>query len=145
MLKRLIRLEPPYLVSLLLVLAFGFIFDPNSPESVGGPFHFDLPNTLGHLLYLNGFFDQPWANPVYWSLAIEFQFYLMVGLIFPLVASKNPAVFSLTDRRISRSWFSNRKWRACCSSFLPLFVMGMAAFRWRIQRDLHWLGIWCRF
>ena len=26
-------------------------------------------------------------NPVFWSLAIEFQYYLLIGLIFPLLAS----------------------------------------------------------
>ena len=31
----------------------------------------------------------PWVNVVYWTLAIEFQWYLLVGLMFPLLASRS--------------------------------------------------------
>jgi peptidoglycan/LPS O-acetylase OafA/YrhL len=41
-----------------------------------------------HFGYLNAFFDYPWLNPVAWTLAIEFQFYLFVALCYPLLAHR---------------------------------------------------------
>ena len=37
-----------------------------------------------HLGYVNVFFGYPWLNPCYWTLAIELQYYLLVGCCFLL-------------------------------------------------------------
>ena len=47
---------------------------------------------LGHVGYLNGLLGWPWASSVYWSLAIEFQYYLCVSLCFPLIFSRSKPV-----------------------------------------------------
>jgi peptidoglycan/LPS O-acetylase OafA/YrhL len=39
---------------------------------------------FAHLGYLNGFFAYRWGNSVYWTLAIELQYYLVIALVFPV-------------------------------------------------------------
>ncbi|MFT3908091.1 MAG: acyltransferase [Ferruginibacter sp.] len=87
LLKRIIRIEPPYIISIVLVVLLGYI-STLSPYYRGQPFHPDPVALLFHLGYLNAFFHLPWVNSAYWTLAIEFQYYILIALIFPLVASK---------------------------------------------------------
>ena len=82
--KRILRLDPPYLVCIAVVIVLGYA-STLMPGFRGLPFHFDLKATALHLGYLNALFDYEWLNPVFWTLAIEFQFYLLVALIFPLI------------------------------------------------------------
>lgn len=39
---------------------------------------------LEHLGYLVRFFDNTWLSPVYWTLEIEFHYYLIIGLLIGL-------------------------------------------------------------
>jgi peptidoglycan/LPS O-acetylase OafA/YrhL len=78
--KRLMRIEPPYLISVALALAANFILVPYYIP--------DLRNILFHFAYLNSFFNQPYLSPVYWTLAVEFQFYIFIALLFPLILKK---------------------------------------------------------
>jgi peptidoglycan/LPS O-acetylase OafA/YrhL len=41
-----------------------------------------------HLGYLNAYFGGTWVNPVFWTLAIEFQFYLLIALVYPLLSHR---------------------------------------------------------
>ncbi len=85
-LKRLIRLEPPYLISLLLTI--GLLYASSlAPGFKGGPPDITPERVLLHLGYINVFFGEDWFNPVYWTLAIEFQFYVSMILLFPLLGS----------------------------------------------------------
>ncbi|PWT72758.1 MAG: hypothetical protein C5B59_15065 [Bacteroidetes bacterium] len=85
--KRIIRIEPPYLISIVLIIVLAFV-STLSPLYRGAPFHIDLPNLLGHIAYLNVFTGQKWLNDVYWSLAIEFQYYLLIAVSYGLIVSK---------------------------------------------------------
>jgi peptidoglycan/LPS O-acetylase OafA/YrhL len=84
LLKRITRIDPPYLVTIILILFLNYV-STLSPYFKGQQ---DLSTNYYslalHLGYLNAFFNQPWLNPVFWTLAIEFQFYLLLALCFPL-------------------------------------------------------------
>ncbi len=82
--KRFIRIEPPYLASIVLVLALGYI-STLSPLYKGGPFELDFVNILTHIGYLNQYFDKAYINIVYWTLGIELQYYILIALIFPII------------------------------------------------------------
>jgi peptidoglycan/LPS O-acetylase OafA/YrhL len=89
MAKRMMRLEPPYLISIAVALALWFRFK----FSAGGPPLDILPATavlhLGYLINLARYFGATvdWYVPVYWSLAYELQYYVCIALLFPVVAS----------------------------------------------------------
>jgi peptidoglycan/LPS O-acetylase OafA/YrhL len=79
-LKRIIRIEPPYIISIVLAIIMNFFWVAH--------YHPDWVNAVCHLAYLNSFLGQPYLSPVYWTLGIEFQFYLFVALCFPWFTSK---------------------------------------------------------
>ncbi|MFT5819406.1 MAG: peptidoglycan/LPS O-acetylase OafA/YrhL [Crocinitomix sp.] len=95
-LKRFIRIEPPYLVA----VAIGIVY-LIARNYVPGTVSIDLTPTfteiLLHLGYLIPFVENTnWVNPVFWTLAVEFQYYLALSVFFPLV---------LTGKLLYRSIF----------------------------------------
>jgi len=95
-LKRIIRIEPPYIASIALAIIVNFFWIEN--------YRPDWLNAVCHLAYLNSFAGQPYLSPVYWTLGIEFQFYLFVALCFP--------------------WFTRKwgQWLLLLLSILPLVI-----------------------
>lgn len=83
-LKRIIRIEPPYLISILFVLLLSFMVTL-SPLYRGVPFEVNVKQLLFHVAYLPIHFGYKWINPVYWSLEVEFYFYLFIGLFYPIL------------------------------------------------------------
>jgi peptidoglycan/LPS O-acetylase OafA/YrhL len=87
-LKRLLRIEIPYVASLILAVAY-----LNLRNHISTSAQVDLSPSLNdillHLGYLIPFFDgKPWINPVYWSLSVEFQYYIAIAILFPLLSSQ---------------------------------------------------------
>ncbi len=127
LLKRIIRLDPPYIVSILLVLLTGYLITL-APHYQGEAFHLDFTRILLHLGYLNVLVGYEWLNPVYWTLAIEFQYYLLIGLAFPLISSKR-----LWKRLLFFAVLSLLAWKITFGGFIfhfiVLFFMGIALFQ----------------
>lgn len=90
MTRRLVRLEPPYLLTILLSVLIAFITTAVIHNRI---YEIDWFNLALHIGYLNVFYDNIWVNPVFWTLAIEFQFYILIGFLFPLLnSSRNSPV-----------------------------------------------------
>jgi len=86
--KRIIRIEPPYIAAILIGIIYLYArnFIPGSNPADLTP---SVINVILHLGYLIPFFEnQTWINPVFWTLAIEFQYYLVMSLLFPLALHK---------------------------------------------------------
>ena len=85
--KRSLRIEPPYLISMIIGMIYLFVrnFIPSSTPVDLFP---TVKEIILHIGYLIPFFEgSRWINPGYWSLAIEFQYYISLALIFPLALS----------------------------------------------------------
>lgn len=84
MLKRLTRLEPPYIACIILALIYFQIrtLVPSSADVHLTPSTSDL---LLHIGYLVPFFNGHWAVGTFWTLSVEFQYYLVLSLLMPLV------------------------------------------------------------
>ena len=93
--KRLTRLEPPYILTVILCLILWYV-SSIVPGYRGEPPSVSVKQLLLHIGYLNAFFDESWLNPVFWTLAIEFQFYFSICLIYPLVSSNKLTVGVMT-------------------------------------------------
>lgn len=123
-LKRLSRLEPPYIVSVFTALALLWIRSRVMGES--------LPTIEGgrvaaHFFYLIPFFDDyAWLNRVYWTLAVEFQYYIFIALLFPLLVSgrwiSRLGIYLLC---LAGPWLSFEDFLPFS---LPFFLMGISLF-----------------
>jgi peptidoglycan/LPS O-acetylase OafA/YrhL len=80
--RRFVRIEPTYLASMVVAIAWVWTATRMAPNAT--PWQFDLGQIGAHLLYLVPFTNYEWVNGVYWTLAIEFQFYLFIGALFPI-------------------------------------------------------------
>jgi peptidoglycan/LPS O-acetylase OafA/YrhL len=127
--KRVTRLDPPYLtaITLSLVIAAYYAWASHSR------FPFTVPQILLHLGYLNAFVGFPWVNPVFWTLAIEFQYYLLIGLVFPLVSDRRAFWLLLVPSCLFLAFAVKNE--ALIFRYLPFFLFGLVAFQLR-RRDL---------
>jgi len=87
--KRLLRLEPVYLVSILLTLALWWV-SSRSPGFTRPPP--TAAQVLLHVGYLPGLLGYEWLDAAYWTLAIEFQFYLLMAVSFGWLAHPSARV-----------------------------------------------------
>ncbi len=126
MLKRLARLEPPYLFSIILALTLfycrqHFLGMENLHMTVS------TKQILLHFGYLIPFFEgYKWLNQVYWTLSIEFQYYFLIAILFvPLMQSKKLARILITLVLLALGWLSNEKFLLY---WLPFFLIGIVVF-----------------
>ncbi|MEO1434785.1 MAG: acyltransferase [Bacteroidota bacterium] len=126
--RRLLRLEPPYLMSILMI--FGLvILSWWSPYTAGKTLVIDWQQFLAHLAYLVPFTDQIWYNPVFWTLGIEFQFYLLIGLAFPLLVDDRLWVRSLVLFSFHLLHYAFPHFYLVFNHAL-FFIVGMVLFLW---------------
>lgn len=86
MLRRLIRLEPPYvlcLIFLFIVIVCPPWHHPDPKQYFLDYFHAFAPHLLASFFYLHGviFGQASWINGVAWTLEIEVQFYLLLPFL----------------------------------------------------------------
>ena len=130
--KRILRIEPPYLLAILLAFALWHLSSMASGFKGAPPPEFISMQTLLHVGYLAGIAGYPWLNPVFWTLAIEFQFYLLVSLIFCWLSHKTMHIVLLMDLTLlltslllSSDLFVFR--------YLGLFMLGIVAFQYQAK------------
>ena len=126
-LKRLLRLEPPYLASIALALLL-WALGSLAPAYQGVPFTIEVRRLLLHLGYLNHYFGAESYNPVYWTLAIELQFYLSIALLFPLLAARRTLVrLAVPLAFLALTWVPVEG--VFLFKYLPLFLLGILAYQ----------------
>lgn len=125
LLSRFLRLYPAYAASGILVIALSYLsscipgFSGQSPA-------FPIRAVVSNLLLICDFSGEEWIIPVFWTLAIEAQYYVLIAVTFPFL--KNGS------KRIRYSVLAT--WIAA-----PLFAgVGPTVFTWAA---LFALGILC--
>jgi len=129
--KRMARLHPPYLASILITLLIAYAIFVASRFHMAAP-AYSVKQLVLHLFYLNDLVGQPWVNVAYWTLAIEFQWYLFVGLTFPLIAHRNPWIQTATIIAwitLFRVFVAQDK---IIFHSLPIFLVGVFIFQYRV-------------
>ena len=121
--KRIVRIEPPYVASIILILIINGIV-LSQPK-------IDWINLIMHLGYLNNFGNKPYLNPVYWTLGIEFQYYILIALVFPLILRSWGAYFVV----VLTVLFSLLPVKdGLITAVFPLFSMGILCYFFKRER-----------
>jgi peptidoglycan/LPS O-acetylase OafA/YrhL len=133
--RRSIRLDPPYWVAIGLVLSFSAIANTVVPGRVGQDYTLD--QAAVHLLYLQEILGYLHINPVFWTLCYEIQFYIVLALI---LASRSVALFVLL-------YLASLAWplgllpeiRGVFVNLIYSFLLGVGAcYSWRLPRVRPW-------
>jgi peptidoglycan/LPS O-acetylase OafA/YrhL len=103
MLRRSIRLDPPYWVA--IATAIGFSLLASALVKSRAPIEFTAPQIISHLFYLQDLVGYKNVNPAFWTLCYEIQFYLIFALLL-----------------CARSW----KWIAAAFIISLLWPLGLA-------------------
>jgi peptidoglycan/LPS O-acetylase OafA/YrhL len=138
--KRLARIEIPYYGSLLLVIGMAYgskLF----PQYEWKGLQFD-PLAIGaHFLHLNDILGLPWLHEVYWTLAIQVQYYLFMSFAFIGLAYRKKWVnhlfllaFFMAQVVSARPYFTY---------FSSAFIIGIVMAMYYLQRMKSWeTGVW---
>lgn len=130
--RRWIRIEIPYLASLVLVLAIGWLLSRQS----GDTFSVEPARIFHHLFYTAPFFGHEWYHPIYWTLAIEMQFYLVLALLFPLMNGRQKLLKLAVPVLFAASSLLLDDYRLIFH-YAPVFAQGILLV-WVLQAKLPW-------
>ena len=119
MARRLVRIYPPYLASAVFIATTNF---------ASGVHPLSTLDLASHLLFLNELLGRPWLMDIYWTLALEVQFYLLVALLWPLLVSRKTWLFTcaaVAALAIGFVWDRDH----CLPRLISFFLLGIALFR----------------
>ena len=124
--SRFLRLYPAYLTSIAIVLGLWYLATL-VPGFRGNPPSFTLLQLASNMLFICGFNGEGWFIDVFWTLAIEAQYYVLIAISFPVLFSPNPVL-----RRGSLIlWIVAPVFVSLGSTvfaWAPLFALGITAF-----------------
>lgn len=135
MARRLFRLEPPYLLSVVMAVVL-WELSALAPGFAGGDPQWSIGQVLAHVAYVIPITSFGWLNIVYWTLAFEFVFYLAAGSLyfilgFPGLRRWPAAVAIILALCIA----------GLLSPFVLLFVFGIAVFRYLFLKEDLWVTL----
>ncbi|MDB4926769.1 acyltransferase [Mucilaginibacter sp.] len=136
LLKRSIRIDPAYFGAILLTCLF-FITLSYIPSFRGKPFVF-IPNQLiAHVFYIVPFTKYQFYNSVFWTLCVEFQFYLIIGILYFI--SNSPLykiIFLLAFSSTCFIPFSNSYFLVF--TYAPIFALGISLIDfYQVRRPVY--------
>ena len=147
-LRRSIRLDPPYWMSIVLCLSFGYLSQYFVPDKT-----FRIPDArvlAAHLLYLQDILELPQINTIYWTLCLEIQFYLIFCLLMVLAHRfrrdesdrRSIRIIFVPAALLAAAWplniFITNPWPGLFLPFWYGFLIGVAAC-WAMQKVIpHW-------
>lgn len=128
--KRFTRIEIPYFASIVFLIAWekthNYIEYPWMPITV------DWAQLLSHVGYVYDIFGYPKYQEVYWTLGIEFQFYLFLALCAPLLWSQKKYLNFIPLILLAASAvFIYTPYNTAICQYGFLFISGMLFFQFR--------------
>jgi len=135
--KRLARLHPPYVASIVVVVVLYLATITVLPDAHIPRLELSFRQFVYHFFYLNDFVHKDWFNVAYWTLSIELQWYLLLGLTFPLLAHRRwwvqigGALAMLLGYRLVPNVH-------VIFHSVPIFLIGVFVFQYRMGLSSAW-------
>lgn len=135
-LKRMTRMVPPAWASIVVIFAiyFGAIALNGSPiQGMTWP-GTSLKALLGNILFSYQLFDVEKYIEVYWTLEVEFQFYILIAFLLPVIIrySSNTLALSLILLALNATFLVHND-RVLFFRFNSYFIMGILLFLYRMD------------
>lgn len=118
--RRVIRLEPPYLINLSILLVAMLVLNATRREGL-------FEHFLASAVYLHGliYADHSWINTVAWSLEVEVQFYILAPLFASVFSVRNKALRrGILLAMIALSALLNERVRGAALPYVSLTLAG---------------------
>jgi peptidoglycan/LPS O-acetylase OafA/YrhL len=135
--KRLARLHPPYLASIAVVVGLYLLVTALYPHANIPRLDLSPKQFVLHFFYLNDFAGKAWLNVAYWTLSIELQWYLLLGLTFPLLAHRHWLVQIAGAMLILIGYRLVGNFHIIFHS-TPMFLIGVFVFQYRMGLSSLW-------
>jgi peptidoglycan/LPS O-acetylase OafA/YrhL len=139
MLKRILRLYPPFVISVLVfVIGIWIMKDDRSF------FDTDVFNQfVDSIFFLVPFKESKWVIEVYWTLFVEFQYYIYLALIFPFLVHKRLPVrllayYGTIALTFLSHFFVPNHTKENLFFHLPIFCLGFSLFLYYKQIIGKW-------
>ncbi|MFA6112596.1 MAG: acyltransferase [Sphingomonas sp.] len=132
--RRFVRVDPPFFVVVGLTLLLNVLLGVVKHA----PYRIDVVQVLAHFAYIAPLLHKEWLLSVFWTLCTEFQFYITIGLIFPIL-HKYPIPIALACALCMwlyiPDYFPSERLplgeREIIFAYLPSFMVGMATYLYR--------------
>jgi peptidoglycan/LPS O-acetylase OafA/YrhL len=127
-LKRAIRIYPAYVAAIIIGVVLTYVTGREQIPGIA---------IASHLLFLNDIVGLPSGSAVFWTLAIEFQFYLLIGLLYSLFLTSNIKSVFLVFALTFASYFVTQA--SFIFYWMPFFGIGILIFNKKFTNMPNWL------
>lgn len=128
--KRILRIYIPFLACIAGYLMLDFLFKRYNQL----PFSIEWGRLLANITFTANFTSTTYYNPIFWTLAIEIQFYLFISILFPLLDRiKSPIGFYVLGSITATTgyfWRDNN----LLFEYLPMIMSGYFLFLFRSEK-----------
>jgi len=145
MLKRIVRLYPPFVISVIVFVTGIWIMKDNRS-------FYDveiMQSFIDSVTFQVPFKESKWVIEVYWTLFVEFQYYIYLALIFPFLASNRLPVrliafYGTLGLTFLSHFFVPIHTKENVFFHLPVFALGFSLFLYykkNISKLEFWSGV----
>lgn len=125
LLKRTIRIEPPYIIFLFLLLIWNYCLFHT--KGLGKEYLFGVKDFFMNAFYLVPFFSGKWIIIIFWTLAVEFQFYILTGMTFNLLLKNKLTRYSTIVLFVIAGYIIPEKFNTVFNYYI-FFAIGFISF-----------------
>lgn len=130
-LKRIVRIQPPYILLLLLLLVWNFGL--HEWKGWGTVWLFGWKKFLLNVAYLVPFSEERWVFSIFWTLAVEFQYYILIGLLFLLLRDRPAFRYTVYSLVLALSFFIPGHYQTVFNNGV-YFLVGFQVFLYQTGR-----------